>query len=64
MRQYLSNGGYSDVVPQKYALMLKNEIGCLLEPIDPEGAREKGYTEYYTDALIYYRHITWAEVFD
>ena len=42
MRQYLSNGGYSDVVPQKYALMLKNEIGCLLEPIDPEGAREKG----------------------
>lgn len=64
MRQYLSNGGYSDIVPQKYALMLKNEIGYPLETTDPKGASDEGYAEYHTGALIYYRDITWAEVFD
>ena len=64
MRHYLSNGGYSDVVPQKYALMLKNKIGYPLEITDPKGAQDEGYAEYHTGAIVYYRDITWAEVFD
>ena len=52
MRQYLSNGGYSDEVPRKYALMLKNEIGFPLEKVYPI-EEEK-----------YYHKITWGEVFD
>ena len=63
MKQYLSNGGYSDIVPQKYALMLKSEIGYPLEEVDPiEG--DWWYIEDYEDTQIYYSNITWAEVFD
>lgn len=62
-KPYLSNGGYSDIVPQKYALMLKNEIGYPLEEVDPiEG--DWWYIEDCEDTQIYYSNITWAEVFD
>ena len=62
-KPYLSNGGYSDIVPQKYALMLKNEIGYPLEEVDPiEG--DWWYVEDCEDTQIYYSSITWAEVFD
>lgn len=62
-KPYLSNGGYSDIVPQKYALMLKNEIGYPLEEVDPiEG--DWWYVEDCEDTQIYYSNITWAEVFD